>query len=92
VIDTENRVFQHNLREAAIHCALGNRNPRTVPRITQTLTLSVALDLGMNLARVQVEHAHGDGARFPIRVKELGQSAAVRTRVIQITAPGPANL
>jgi|SRR5580704_348990 hypothetical protein len=81
-----------NLREAAIHYALGDRNPRTAPRATQTLTLSVALDRRRNLAQVRVEHADGDGARFPIRVKELGELAAVRTRVTQITARWPANL
>ena len=35
--------------------------PRTVSCATQTLTLSVALDRGMNLAPVDVEDAHGDG-------------------------------
>jgi hypothetical protein len=30
------------------------------------LFCAVALDRGMNLAPVQVEHAHGDGARRPV--------------------------
>ena len=56
------------LREAVIHCALGDRNRRTVPRAAQTLTLSVALDLGMNLAPIRIEDTHRDGARRPINV------------------------
>ncbi len=39
----------------------------------------ITLDCRMNLAPVQGEHAHGDGARWPVRTKVLGQSAAVRT-------------
>jgi hypothetical protein len=39
------------------------------------LTLSVALDLGMNLAPVRVEHAPGHGARRPIYVSDKRHSA-----------------
>src|SRR5271165_3647983 len=41
-----------SFREAATHCASDDRNPRAVSRATQTLTLRVALDGGMNLAPV----------------------------------------
>jgi hypothetical protein len=68
-----------NLREAAIPCASDDRNSRAVSHATQTLTLRVALDGGMNLAPAQVEHGHGHRVRRPVRTKELGQSATVRT-------------
>lgn len=43
------------------------------------LMLGVAFDLGMNLASVQVEHAHGDGARRPVDVADkLDFGIAVR--------------
>ena len=42
------------------------------------------LHRGMNLAPVQIEHAHGDGARRPVRTKELspirgGKNCVIRT-------------
>jgi hypothetical protein len=34
---------------------------------------AVAFDHGMNLAPVQVEHAHGDGARRPVVRQMIGK-------------------
>ena len=34
------------------------------------LPLGFAFDLGMELAPIQVEHAHGDGARRPVNVAD----------------------
>jgi hypothetical protein len=74
------------LREAVIHCALGDRNPRAVPAPQKTLTLSVAPDCRMNFAPVQVEHAHGDGAGRPV---DVGDKPDRANGVSRIGDPGP---
>jgi hypothetical protein len=56
------------LRNAVIHCVLGDRNPRVSRATVGPLTLSAARHLGMNLAPVQGEHAHSDGTRRPVCV------------------------
>ncbi len=67
------------LREAVT--ALWATETSVRSRATQTLTLSVALDLGMNLAPVRVEHAHGDGARRPVYVGDKPDGANSVSRI-----------
>ncbi len=68
----------------------GRQKPPTVPRTTQTLTLSVALDLGMNLAPVQIDHARGDGARRPVNVDDRGDGVCSASSVgAQLRTRGP---
>jgi hypothetical protein len=45
------------------------------------LFCAVALDRGMNLAPVQVEHAHGDGARRPVYVSDKLDRACSASRI-----------
>jgi hypothetical protein len=59
---------------------LGDGNPRA-DACAKALTLSAALDLGMNLAPVQVEHAHGDGAGRPVYVGDKRDRADSVSRV-----------
>jgi hypothetical protein len=54
--------------------------------------LTSPLSGGMNLAPVQVEHAHRDGARRPVRTKELSPIRGGKNCVIRLTARSSAIL